>query len=343
MCCSDRIWVGRLLFRNLTPADLVHPNNQTLNQMIVSSKNLSKSYGTFRALTDCNISVKSGEVFGLLGPNGAGKTTLLRTLLGFIKPTSGQACIAGFDCASQSVQVRQKTAYLPGEARLFRRMRGHHVLDFFSRLRADCDRKKCSAIAERLQLDGRRQVSRMSTGMRQKLALSMVLAIDCPLVILDEPTANLDPSARAEVLALVLEARNTGRTVIFSSHVLSEIESTCDRVVIMRAGHIAHEQSIATLRRRHRIYAQLAGPLTQIPESLADSISIIRESGSEAVLESADSLTRVLDWLSGLPLSELKIEPVGLSAVYDHYHREDARHRDTASLPRHISPSSQGA
>jgi len=343
MCCSDRLWVGRLLFRNLTPADLVHPNNQTLNQMIVSSKNLSKSYGTFRALTDCNISVKSGEVFGLLGPNGAGKTTLLRTLLGFIKPTSGQACIAGFDCASQSVQVRQKTAYLPGEARLFRRMRGHHVLDFFSRLRADCDRKKCSAIAERLQLDGRRQVSRMSTGMRQKLALSMVLAIDCPLVILDEPTANLDPSARAEVLELVLEARDTGRTVIFSSHVLSEIESTCDRVVIMRAGHIAHEQSIATLRKRHRIYAQLAGPLTQIPESLGDSISIIRESGSEAVLESADSLTRVLDWLSGLPLSELKIEPVGLSAVYDRYHREDARHRDTASLPRHISPSSQGA
>lgn len=343
MCCSDRLWVGRLLFRNLTSADLDHPNNQTLNQMIVSSKNLSKSYGAFRALTDCNISVKSSEVFGLLGPNGAGKTTLLRTLLGFIKPTSGQACIAGFDCASQSVQVRQRTAYLPGEARLFRRMRGHHVLDFFSRLRADCDRKKCSAIAERLQLDGRRQVSRMSTGMRQKLALSMVLAIDCPLVILDEPTANLDPSARAEVLALVLEARNTGRTVIFSSHVLSEIESTCDRVVIMRAGHIAHEQSIATLRRRHRIYAQLAGPLTQIPESLADSISIIRESGSEAVLESADSLTRVLDWLSGLPLSELKIEPVGLSAVYDRYHREDARHRDTASLPRHISPSSQGA
>ena len=161
--------------------------------------------------------------------------------------------------------------------------------------------------------------------------------------ILDEPTANLDPSARAEVLELVLEARNTGRTVIFSSHVLSEIESTCDRVVIMRAGHIAHEQSIATLRRRHRIYAQLTGPLTRIPDSLTDSISIVQESASEAVLESTDSLTRVLDWLSGLPLSELKIEPVGLSAVYDRYHREDARHRDTALLPHHISPSSQGA
>ena len=311
--------------------------------MIVSSENLSKSYGTFRALTDCNICVESGEVFGFLGPNGAGKTTFLRTLLGFIKPTSGQACIAGFDCSSQSVRVREKTAYLPGEARLFRRMRGHHVLDFFSRLRADCDRKKCSVIAERLQLDCQRQVSRMSTGMRQKLALSMVLAIDCPLIILDEPTANLDPSARAEVLDLVLEARNTGRTVIFSSHVLSEIESTCDRVVIMRAGHIAHEQSIATLRRRHRICAHLTGPLTQIPESLTGSISVVQESASDVVLESTDSLTRVLDWLSGLPLSELRIEPVGLSVVYDRYHREDGRHNDTASLPHHTSPSSQGA
>ncbi len=313
------------------------------NSLIVSSQNLSKSYGSFRALTDCNIRVESGEVFGLLGPNGAGKTTLLRTLLGFIKPTSGQACIAGFDCSSQSIQVREKTAYLPGEARLFRRMRGHHVLDFFSRLRVDCDRKKCSAIAERLQLDCQRQVSRMSTGMRQKLALSMVLAIDCPLTILDEPTANLDPSARAEVLELVLEARNTGRTVIFSSHVLSEIESTCNRVVIMRAGHIAHEQSIATLRKRHRIFAQLTGPLTQIPESLTGSISVVKESASDVVLESTDSLTRVLDWLSGLPLSELKIEPVGLSAVYDRCHRGDALHSDPALISHHNSSSTQGA
>ena len=183
----------------------------------------------------------------------------------------------------------------------------------------------------------------MSTGMRQKLALSMVLAIDCPLVILDEPTANLDPSARAEVLELVVEARNMGRTIIFSSHVLSEIESTCDRVVIMRTGHIAHEQSIATLRRSHRIYAQLTGPLPSIPENLAGSISIVKKSAGDVVMESTDSLTRVLDWLSGLPLSELKIEPVGLAAVYDRYHREDFRHHDTPSLPHRISIPSQGA
>ena len=172
----------------------------------------------------------------------------------------------------------------------------------------------------------------MSTGMRQKLALSMVLAIDCPLVILDEPTANLDPSARAEVLELVLEARSAGKTVIFSSHVLSEIESTCDRVVIMRRGLIAHEQSITTLRKRHRIYAHLNGPRCQIPESLSDTISVVKESSSEITLESTDSLTRVLGWLSNLQLSELKIEPVGLSAVYDHFHREDNSQGTATSL-----------
>ena len=300
--------------------------------MIVETQNLSKSYGPFCALEDCNVAVDSGEIFGLLGPNGAGKTTLLRTLLGFIKPTSGRASVAGFDCYSESVRVRQSTSYLPGEARLFRRMKGQQVLDFFARLRADCDRRKCSEIAERLQLDCRRQVSRMSTGMRQKLALSMVLAIDCPLVILDEPTANLDPSARAEVLELVLEARRAGKTVIFSSHVLSEIESTCDRVVIMRRGLIAHEQSITTLRKRHRIYAHLNGPRCQIPESLSDTISVVKESSSEITLESTDSLTRVLGWLSNLQLSELKIEPVGLSAVYDHFHREDNSQGTATSL-----------
>ena len=308
--------------------------------MIVTTENLSKSYGSFCALKDCNVNVESGEVFGLLGPNGAGKTTLLRTLLGFIKPTSGFAFIAGFDCHLESVRVRQSTSYLPGEARLFRRMKGLHVLDFFARLRTDCDRAKCSEIAERLQLDCRRQVSRMSTGMRQKLALSMVLAIDCPLVILDEPTANLDPSARSEVLDLVLEARSAGRTVIFSSHVLSEIETTCDRVVIMRHGQIAHEQSLATLRKRYRIYAQLNGPRCQIPESLSDTISVVKESSSDIVLESTDSLTHVLDWLSNLQLSELRIEPVGLSAVYDRFHREDRRQRADTSL-FHSASSSQ--
>lgn len=292
--------------------------------MLVSVDHLSKSYNAFTALSDCSLEVAEGEIFGLLGPNGAGKTTLLRSLLGFIKPTSGTARVAGHDCHRESLAVRQLTAYLPGEARLFRRMRGHQVLDFFAGLRSECQRKRAADIANRLSLDCSRQVSRMSTGMRQKLALSMVLAIDCPLVILDEPTANLDPTARAEVLDLVQEARRAGRTIIFSSHVLSEIEAICDRVVILRAGHLVHEQSIANLRQRHRISARLVKPIESIPVSLAGHVSLIQQLEGHVTLEATESLTELLGWLASLQLSELRIEPVGLAAVYDKYHRDAA-------------------
>ena len=290
--------------------------------MLVTTDNLTKSYGDFQALAGCSLAVPKGEVFGLLGPNGAGKTTLLRLLLGFIQPTSGTASIAGFDSRSESLAVRRNTAYLPGEARLFRRMRGYQVLKFFTGMRADYCLQRAERIADRLMLDCRRQVARMSTGMRQKLALAMVLAIDSPLLILDEPTANLDPTARGEVLDLVREARQAGRTVMFSSHVLSEIEDTCDRVVILRAGRLVHEQSIAHLRRRHRITARLRGPLGELPAGLVDSVRISQTPDGCVELEVAESLTDLLGWLASLPLGELRIEPVGLATIYDHYHRE---------------------
>jgi ABC-2 type transport system ATP-binding protein len=162
--------------------------------MIVRTAALTKRYGAFAALDGCTLDVREGEIFGLLGPNGAGKTTLLRTLLGYLAPTSGTASVAGFDCATQSLEVRTRTAYLPGEARLFRRMDGYGVLDFFASLRRECRRDAAGRVADRLGLDCSRQVGRMSTGMRQKLALAVVLATEVPLVILDEPTANLDPT-----------------------------------------------------------------------------------------------------------------------------------------------------
>ena len=289
--------------------------------MIVRTAHLTKRYGSFTALDGCSLSVPEGAIFGLLGPNGAGKTTLLRLLMGYITPTSGTATVAGFDCVRESLEVRARTAYLPGEARLFRRMDGHRVLDFFASLRPGCRRDVATGVARRLDLDCSRQVARMSTGMRQKLALAVVLAMETPLVILDEPTANLDPTARAEVLELVLEARAAGRTVIFSSHVLSEVEDTCDNVAIVRAGRVVHEQSLEHLRRCHRIRAQLTGPLGTIPPELSASVTIAEQRDGTVVLEAGDSLAPLLGWLATLPLEEVRIEPVGLAAVYDRFHR----------------------
>ena len=289
--------------------------------MIVSTAGLTKRYAGFTALDACSLEVGTGEIFGLLGPNGAGKTTLLRLLLGYIRPTAGRATVCGHDCATDSLGVRSRTAYLPGEARLFRRMTADGVIAFFAELRRDCGRAAAVAIADRIGLDRTRRVGRMSTGMRQKLALAVVIATDVPLVILDEPTANLDPNARAEVLRLVHEARSAGKTVIFSSHVLSEVEETCARVVIMRAGRPVHEQSIADLRLGHRIGARLAGPFTGIPQPLQGRVSLVTGSDGRVVLETAEPLAPFLGWLATLPLEEVRVEPVGLQAVYDRFHR----------------------
>ena len=220
----------------------------------VETRALTKRYGSFTALDGFSFQVKQGEVVGLLGPNGAGKTTLLRCLMGFLRPTAGAATIDGLDCYRQACAVHRRVSYLPGEARLFRTMRARDVIDFFTSVRRDGSRARAIELTvERFGLELSRPVAAMSTGMRQKLALAVTLAVETPLVILDEPTSNLDPTVRADVAELVLEAKRAGRTVIFSSHVISEVEQVCDRALILRAGRLVYEQVIASLRRQHRI------------------------------------------------------------------------------------------
>ena len=291
--------------------------------MIVRTAALTKRYGSFAALDGCTLEVREGDIFGLLGPNGAGKTTLVRTLLGFLSATSGSSTVAGFDSATEALEVRARTAYLPGEARLFRRMTGHGVLDFFSSLRRECRRDVATQVAGRLGLDCGRHVAQMSTGMRQKLALAVVLATDVPLVILDEPTANLDPTARSVVLDLAREARAQGRTVVFSSHVLSEVEETCDHVAILRAGRVVHEQSIESLRRGHRIHADLNGPFPGVPAEFAGRLAVAPQGDRRVVLQTDEPLAPLLGWLATLPLAEVRVEPIGLQAVYDRFHRPE--------------------
>jgi ABC-2 type transport system ATP-binding protein len=155
--------------------------------------------------------------------------------------------------------------------------------------------------------------------MRQKVALAATLAIDAPVVILDEPTTHLDPTARREVLALVREARQAGRTVVFSSHVMSEVEEACDRVAILRGGKLVFTQAIDELRRQHRIRARLDGPLGEVP---ANVLAHAQVNSSVVVLDIVVSgeLRELLGWLATLPIGDLQIEPLGLKVVYDEYH-----------------------
>ena len=290
------------------------------NDVVVETDRLTKHYGSVRALVDCTLRVQRGEIFGLLGPNGSGKTTLLRLIMGFLRPTHGWARVLGLDCYRRSVAVHEQVSYLPGDVRLFRQMRGRDVLRFFAEVRSNQNYRRSLELAEQLELDLARRVVFCSTGMRQKLALAAVLAADVPVLILDEPTANLDPTIRGRVLDFVREARQHGRTVLFSSHVLSEIEATCDRVVLLRRGKLVHTQVIAELRRQHRIFARLNGPLPAPPPQMADRLRIRHNGQGHVMIETADELSPLLGWLAQLPLSEIKIEPIGLQAVYERYH-----------------------
>ncbi len=291
---------------------------------IVGTNSLTKHYGRLPALEDCTLSVQQGEVFGLLGPNGSGKTTLLRLLMGFLRPTRGQASIGDRDCYRDSVAVHAGVSYLPGDVRMVRGMKGRDVLEFFARLRGEQNSVRSVQLAERLGLDPSRRVAQLSTGMRQKLALAAVLAADVPLLILDEPTSNLDPSVRTTISAIIREAKAAGRTVIFSSHVMSEVEQVCDRVAILRKGQLVHDQGMSDIRRRHRIRARLTAPLPPAPECFAGQMVVSQAADGSVTIDAPGDLSPLLGWLATLPLAEVYIEPVGLQAVYEKYHRTEA-------------------
>jgi ABC-2 type transport system ATP-binding protein len=203
---------------------------------------------------------------------------------------------------------------------MFRQMRGRDVLRFFAAIRPGGDYARGLELAERFELDISRRVAFMSTGMRQKLALAATLSADTPLVILDEPTANLDPTVRATILELVGESRDAGRTVIFSSHVLAEVEEVCDRVVILRHGQVAHVQSMAELRRQHRVCLEPTGGIVELPANLKSQLTIVSNGDSQMVVDVAGSLSPVLEWLATLSLKDVTVESVGLRPIYDRFH-----------------------
>lgn len=294
---------------------------------------LTKTYpGGVRALENCSLSIPSGETFGLLGPNGAGKTTLLRILLGFLRPTSGTARVDGFDCWAQSVEVRRRIAYLPGDVRLFRRMTAREFLQYLAGLRGNPHDRGGVVWAERLELDLGRRVANMSTGMRQKLAIAATFAAAAPVMILDEPTSSLDPNVRRELGRMIDEAHSAGQTIVLSSHVLAEVEPLCQRVGIMKSGRLVHVETMRNLRRSHRIEGRLTGPWRDPPSELECRWEFTPPDRQGVVMRTEAPLMHVLGWLATLPLEEVRIEPIGLRGIYDRFHL-DATDRPDAAPP----------
>jgi len=204
----------------------------------IETQGLAKDYGNGRGIFDLQLSVPVGEVFGFLGPNGAGKTTTIRLLMGLIHATHGGARIFGLDCDRDSVAVKRKVGYCPGELPQFGGWRGAEIVAFVAGLRGDVEDASIKALAQRLDLDLGRRYREYSHGNKQKLALVLAFMHKPVLVILDEPTTGLDPLVQQEFYGIVRDARAGGSTIFVSSHVLSEVEHICDRVGIVREGRL---------------------------------------------------------------------------------------------------------
>jgi ABC-2 type transport system ATP-binding protein len=287
---------------------------------LLVAENLTKDYGSLRALDALDLTIPPGEVFGLLGPNGSGKSTALRLMLGFLRPTLGRAAVAGCDCWADGVEARKRVAYLPGELRLYETMTGRRLVKFLAELRGDTPGPEVEALARRLDIDIDRPLIQMSSGMKRKVALLTVLVPKVPLIILDEPTNTLDPTMRDELLDQLRQARARGQAVLFSSHVLHEVEAVCDRVGILRQGKLVHLQTMADLREGRSVHARLTAT---IPLAGPDGERLTRDAitpDGRLTLEYRGPLPRLLDWLARQALDDLRVEPLGLGPIYRKFH-----------------------
>src|SRR5436309_11899926 len=230
---------------------------------IIEVDKLTKSYGRRRGIADVSFQVGEGEVFGFLGPNGAGKTTTIRILMALIRADSGTAKISGLDCWAKSVDIKRSIGYVPGEPSLDGSLTGGQILEYFAHLRGGVDRKYLKQLVERLDLDTGRKFRQYSTGNKRKVVLIQAFMHKPRVLILDEPTSGLDPLNQQEFDGMVREARDEGRTVFLSSHVLSEVEKTCTRVGIIREGRLVKIGDVAELKdiKRYEITISFAHPI----------------------------------------------------------------------------------
>ena len=228
---------------------------------VIRTEKLAKSYGSHRGIVDVNLEVQQGEVFGFLGPNGAGKTTTIRILLDLIRPTSGKAYVFDIESSADPAAIHRRIGYLPGEFTLYDRLTGAQTLEYFGNLRGGVDKAYQAELIERFDLDASRRFKEYSKGNKQKVGLVAALQHKPELLLLDEPTSGLDPLVQQTFFTVLREQVAAGSTVFLSSHVLSEVERSCDRVAIIREGRLVQVDRVDALRdlAHHQVELRFAG------------------------------------------------------------------------------------
>lgn len=290
------------------------------SQVVIQTEKLTKVYsGGKPALEDLSLTVAPGEIFGYLGPNGAGKTTTIRLLLDLIRPTSGRAAIFGLDTIAQSVAIRQRIGFLPGELNLWDRLTAREIVNYMGNLRGGVNTAYVNELAERLNFDLTKRMRTYSTGNKRKLGLILALMHKPDLLILDEPSSGLDPLMQQTFNQLMLEAKANGQTVFLSSHVLNEVQAICDRVGILRDGKL---QAVETVERLTRVdfrkvtlkFREAVSPL--LVSSVAGVSKVSAEGANVLSLQLAGDFDPLLKAVSSAYVQDILVETPTLEDIF---------------------------
>lgn len=295
---------------------------------VIEIRGLVKRFGSTVALDGLDLTVRAGEVHGFLGPNGAGKTTTLRCLLGLMRADAGTARVFGADPWRDAVQVHRRLAYVPGEVALWPNLTGGEVIDLLGRLRGGLDATRRAVLIDRFDLDPTKKNRTYSKGNRQKVALIAALASNVDLLLLDEPTAGLDPLMESMFRDIIREWRAEGRSVLLSSHILAEAEALSDRLSIIRSGRIIETDSLANMRRRLRttVTAELRTPVDGQLDGLSGVHDVATSGQHLTCTVESDALNGLLASLSHLGVTSMTTQPPSLEQLFlQHYNTTGTR------------------
>lgn len=294
---------------------------------VIKLEHVTKDYGNGKGVFDVSFSVKEGEVFGYLGPNGAGKSTTIRQLMGFIHPQAGTCQIFGKDCFSQASKIQSETGYLAGELAFMEDMTGRKFLEFMAQMKGIKDLSRMEELLERFELDPRGKMRKMSKGMKQKIGLVCAFMGSPKVVILDEPTSGLDPLMQNRFIELILEEKRKGTTMLMSSHIFEEVEKTCDRTAIIRAGRIVAVEDMQSLsRKRKKIYTVTLPDLETAKRFERESgLNIMGRTGNCVQLAVKDQVPKILAKIAEYQPKDLDIKTQSLEELFLHFYGEEEK------------------
>jgi len=288
---------------------------------VIEIKNLTKFYGKNRGIEDVSLTVEEGEIFGFIGPNGAGKSTTIRLMLSLIYPTSGSAAIFGKDCIKFGHEIRNDIGYLPSEVFYYDKMRVKDLLKYSASFYKGDHKKRIKELADIMELDLNRKIDELSYGNKKKVGIVQGLLHQPKLIMLDEPTSGLDPLMQHKFFDLILEENKRGATVFFSSHILGEVQKLCNRVAIIREGHIVKIEDIKTLRQDTYKKVYVRTDKNAIEQTKFPGISNLEVIDGEVRFLYKGDITELLQLVMENNVYDINIEEPSLEEIFMHYYK----------------------